>query len=77
MEENGRLNADFGTLQAGPDTPDGLRYLNEAEALLGPGIVPGEAGPEHDATSDLVVAVLAIGALVAVTFLVVRRGRTG
>jgi hypothetical protein len=78
MEENGRLSADLGTLQAGPDTPDGLRYLNEAEALFGPGIVPGEAEPEQDGTSNLVVVVLAIGALVAVTFLVVvRRGRTG
>jgi hypothetical protein len=78
MEENGRLSADLGTLQAGPETPDGLRYLNEAEALFGPGIVPGETEPEQDGMSNLVVVALAIGALVAVTFfVVVRRARTG
>ena len=78
IEDGGRLSADLGTLQARPDTPDGLRYLNEAEALFGPGIVPGESEPRQDGVSTLVVAVLAIGALVAVTFLVVvRRSRTG
>ena len=78
MEESGRLSADLGTLQAGPDTPDGLRYLNEAEALFGPGIVPGVAEPEQDDMSSLAVVALAIGALVAVTFFViVRRARTG
>ena len=83
MEDGGRLSADLGTLQARPDTPDGLRYLNEAEALFGPGIVPGVSGsgesvPGEDGVSNLVVVALAVGALVAVTFLVVvRRARTG
>ena len=78
MEENGRLSADLGTLQARPDTADGLRYLNEAEALFGPGIVPGDAEPGQDGMSNLIVVALAIGALVAITFLVVvRRARTG
>ena len=78
MEDGGRLSADLGTLQARPDTPDGLRYLNEAEALFGPGMVPGESEPPQDGVSNLVVVALAIGALVAVTLLVVvRRSRTG
>lgn len=88
MEDDGRLSADLGTLQAPPDSPDGTRYLNEAEALFGPGIVPGEAEPGEaepgeaepgdDGMSNLVVIALGIGALVAVTYLVVvRRARTG
>jgi hypothetical protein len=78
MEDGGRLSADLGTLQARPDSPDGLRYLNEAEALFGPGIVPVESEPRQDGVSNLVVVAVAIGALVAVTFLVVvRRARTG
>ena len=78
MEDGGLLSADLGTLQATPDSPDGLRYLNEAETLLGPGIVPGEAEPGQDDMSNLIVAALAIGALVAVTLLVVvRRARAG
>ena len=78
MKDGGRLSADLGTLQASPDSPDGLRYLNEAAALFGPGIVPGAAEPQQDGVSNLVVVALAIGALVAVTFLViVRRARTG
>jgi hypothetical protein len=78
MEDGGRLSADLGTLQAPPDSPDGLRYLSEAEALFGPGMVPGESEPREDGVSNLVVVALGIGALVAVTFLViVRRARTG
>jgi hypothetical protein len=78
MEDGGLLSADLGTLQATPDSPDGLRYLNEAETLFGPGIVPGEAEPGQDDMSNLIVAALAIGALVAVTLLVVvRRARAG
>jgi hypothetical protein len=78
MEDGGRLSADLGTLQARPDSPDGLRYLSEAEALFGPGMVPGESEPRQDGVSNLVVVALGIGALVAVTFLVVVwRARTG
>jgi hypothetical protein len=76
--DDGRLSADLGALQARPDSPDGLRYLDEAEALFGPGIVPGESEPQQDGVTNLVVVALAIGAVVAVTFLVVvRRARTG
>ncbi len=40
-EPDGRLSADLGTLQADPNSEDGRRYLNEAVALFGPGVVPG------------------------------------
>ena len=77
-QPDGSLYADLGTLQAPPDSPDGLRYLSEAEALFGPGLVPGDVEPEPDGTANLLVVALAIGALVAVTLVVVvRRARTG
>lgn len=39
MEAGGRLSANFATLQGNPDT-DGRRWVEEATALFGPGVVP-------------------------------------
>lgn len=39
-QPDGRLSADLGTLQADPTTDAGRRYVAEAIALFGPGVVP-------------------------------------
>jgi hypothetical protein len=39
-EADGRLSADLGTLQADPASADGQRYVAEAIALFGVGVVP-------------------------------------
>lgn len=65
-EQDGRLSADLGTLQADPNTEDGRRYLNEAVALFGPGVVPEPVAGAVDLvpTSDGLPAELIIGAVV-------------
>ena len=71
-EPDGRLSADLGTLQADPATDDGRRYVAEAEALFGPGVVPepveGVVDPapaSDELPGEVVIAmvVLAIAAL--------------
>jgi hypothetical protein len=42
-EPDGRLSAQLRTLQADPSTDLGRRYIAEAEALFGPGVVPPPA----------------------------------
>lgn len=76
-EPDGRLSADLGTLQADPNTDDGRRYLNEAVALFGPGVVPepvgGAVGPVP--TSDRLPAEFVIAAVVlSLAFVVVGLG---
>ena len=69
--DEGRLAADLGTLQADPTTPEGLAYLAEANALFGPGAVPEP--PEAAASSfaldpgvALPMLVAAIGGIIGV-----------
>jgi hypothetical protein len=69
--EEGRLAADLGTLQADPTTPEGQAYLAEAQALFGPGVVP-EAPPEEpvplalDPGTAIALVVAAIGGIIGV-----------
>lgn len=81
----GGLSADLGTLQADPDTQDGRRYLAEAQALFGPGVVPPSVAAATpvpaaiDGQAGVVTA--AIGAVVlglfVVVFVAARRRPTG
>lgn len=82
----GGLSADLGTLQADPDTQDGRRYLAEAKALFGPGVVPPSVAAAtplpatiHGQQAGVVTA--AIGAVVIGSFVLVfmaaRRRPTG
>ena len=65
-EPDGRLSADLGTLQADPNTDGGRRYLNEAIALFGPGVVPEPVGGAVDPVpaSERLPAELVIAAVV-------------
>jgi hypothetical protein len=77
MEDGGRLSADLGTLQAHPNTADGRRYLDEAIALFGPGVVPaGPAAPEPDVLPAIAI-IAGFVALVAVAGLLMRERSTG
>lgn len=68
-DRDARIHVDLATLQADPATPDGQRYIAEAESLFGPGSVPQPAstapGPGF-AVAALAAGVLAAGALAAV-----------
>ena len=50
-EPDGRLSADLTTLQANPTDPRGQRFVAEAMALFGPGVVP-PAVEETAVTTD-------------------------
>lgn len=82
---DGRLSADLSTLQADPSSDDGRRYVAEAEALFGAGVVPSQssASPgslvDADPLDGIDVAPLALGlvaSLFAIVVLVARRRRT-
>ena len=74
-----RLSADLGTLQANPDSETGRRYLAEAVARFGPGIVPAQTTPEPAETAsgpDVTLAVVGVGlGLVALLGTIVAIGR--
>ena len=82
MEAGGRLSANFATLQGNPDS-DGRRWVEEAEALFGPGVVPepvdgaGDPVPASDELPAEVVIAAVVLALAAVVGLAARWGRTG
>jgi hypothetical protein len=65
-ETDGRLSADLGTLQADPHTEDGRRYLAEAVALFGPGVVPEPVDaavdpmPATEGLSPLLIVVVGV-----------------
>ena len=63
-EADGRLYADLGTLQADPGSDDGRRYLDEATALFGPGVVPEPIEPASDATAPGPLVLIGLSALV-------------
>src|SRR5689334_6305722 len=71
VQEDGTLYADLATLQADPTSPEGQRYLAEAVALFGPGVVPvGVAAPPDPGPSWLqpitIAVVIAAGAALLV-----------
>jgi hypothetical protein len=88
-EPDGRLSADLGTLQADPDSADGRRYLEEAVALFGPGVVlepavfdtapPTEHEPvtgaesATDGVSGLAVVAVGLALIGVIAGLLVRR----
>ena len=51
VEPDGRLSANLLTLQADPSTDQGRKYLAEATALFGPGVVPA-AAPDAPAPAE-------------------------
>ena len=59
-DAGGRLVADLSTLQADPASPDGQRYLAEAESLFGPGIVPVSATLELPAYPPPPIGLIAV-----------------
>jgi hypothetical protein len=66
-DPDGRLPVDLATLQADPTSPDGQRYVAEAEALFGQGSVPTPApGPTGPDASILVIALAAIAVVVGI-----------
>jgi hypothetical protein len=72
-EADGTLYADLGTLQADPGTPDGQRYLAEAQALFGPGVVPpGEPLPPPSPIGPLAVSAVVIALGLGLLLLVLR-----
>jgi len=80
-EPDGRLSADLGTLQADPNSDDGRRYVNEAVALFGPGVVPervdpvGEPLPSPESAPPFPIFV-AVTVLIGVVGLAFRSRRT-
>lgn len=52
-EPGGTLYADFGTLQADPDSGEGRKYLAEAIALFGQGVVPVPIAPPPSADEGI------------------------
>jgi hypothetical protein len=82
-EPDGRLSADLGTLQADPNSVDGRRYLDEAVALFGPGVVPQAVDAPVDPVpasdglqAEVVIATLALAVAGVVVGLVARWRRT-
>ena len=73
-EDDGRLSADLGTLQADPDSEAGVAYLAEAVELFGQGEVPAESevasGP--DPVPTLLIGAAAILGLVLLTAFALR-----
>ena len=53
LEADGTLYADLGTLQADPDSVEGRKYVAEAIALFGQGIVPVGVDPPSPADSGI------------------------
>lgn len=84
---DGGLQADLGTLQADPDTPQGMAYLEEAIALFGQGEVPPAAelppgeSPAGQPGPDVIPALVLMAALGLTVFGIVvllgRRSRAG
>ncbi len=84
-EPDGRLSADLSTLQADPASDAGRKYIAEATALFGPGVVPvTDSFPADSPTADdptrtadvrLLIALLVVGValLFAVVALIGRR----
>jgi hypothetical protein len=76
--DDGTWYADLGTLQADPTSPEGRRYLAEAERLFGPGRIPS-GGQEAVVTStafptDVLSGAALLGLLlVGLAWLTVRR----
>jgi hypothetical protein len=70
QEADGRLSADLVTLQADPSTELGRKYVAEAIALFGPGVVPPTApeAPPSGPTPDVSVLVAALGIAVTLVF---------
>lgn len=84
---DGALSADLTTLQADPSSDDGRRYIAEAEALFGAGVVPVQtsAAPANPADGDAVAGIdvgpltIALGAglgMFGIVVLVARRRQT-
>jgi hypothetical protein len=65
VEPDGRLTADLVTLQADPTSDAGRRFLAEAEALFGPGVVPAATGGGGSESSAAVIPVSLVAAAVA------------
>jgi hypothetical protein len=64
-DQLGVLSADLGTLQADPATEIGRRYVAEAEALYGPGVVPeptvvADPGPDAGMVALVVAAIVVL-----------------
>lgn len=82
-EPDGRLSADLGTLQADPNTDDGRRYVDEAIALFGPGVVPEAVDAAVDPVpasdelpAEVMIATLVLAVAGVVIGLAARRRRT-
>jgi hypothetical protein len=61
--DGARLSADLGTLQADPESEIGRRYLAEAVARFGPGVVPASLPPPAStdtAAPDVTVAAVGV-----------------
>jgi hypothetical protein len=76
LQPDGTLYADLGTLQADPGTEDGKRYIAEAIALFGPGVVP-EPPPEPPAADGPIpwLPVVAVAGAAAIVGVVIQRRR--
>lgn len=83
---DGGLSADLSTLQADPSSDDGRRYIAEAEALFGAGVIPVAATAPPATTVDgdpvagidvvpFAVALVAALGLFGIVILVARRRR--
>jgi len=74
LEDDGRLSADLGTLQADPESEAGIAYLAEAVELFGHGSVPPESGASSgpDPVPTLLIGTAAILGLVLVTAFALR-----
>ena len=74
-EDDGRLSADLGTLQADPESEAGIAYLAEAVQLYGNGAVPAESdttAPGPDPVPTLLIGATVILGLVLVTAFALR-----
>jgi hypothetical protein len=77
-DDEGRVPVHLLTLQADPASPDGLRYLAEAAALFGPGIVPESLAPPEPPAPSVALVVLVGLAIFAASLLAwraIRRSR--
>jgi len=70
VQEDGTLYADLATLQADPTSAEGQRYLAEAVALFGPGVVPVAPAPEPVAEEGIPPLAIVVGAAAVVASLV-------
>lgn len=74
-EDDGRLSADLGTLQADPESEAGIAYLAEAVELFGNGAVPAESdttAPGSNPVPTLLIGATVILGLVLVTAFALR-----